>query len=248
MPAPTARKDLTLAGPGSMMRGAGSGPRSADCAITRGAAHHGEADARTVISEKAYLVLLALVAGERVFELFLSQRNACRAFARGAVEVKQRHYALMVTFHALFLVSCAAESLLWQRNFSPVIAWVAFGASILAQALRYAAVWTLGDRWNTKIIVQPGEQPVVTGLYRWIRHPNYVAIVLEMVAIPMIRGAWITALVFSVGNLPLLAVRISVEERALGDTYAKAFGSRPRFVPKLPHQRKDPRSRSRPCR
>jgi methyltransferase len=188
-----------------------------------------------VISEKSYLVILALIAGERVFELFLSQRNARRAFARGAVEVKQRHYPLMVAFHSLFLISCAAESLLSQRNFLPVVAWGALGSAILAQALRYAAVWTLGDRWNTKIIVQPGEQPVATSLYRWIRHPNYLAIVVEIVAIPMIRGAWITALVFSVGNLPLLAVRISVEERALGETYAKAFASHPRFIPKLPH-------------
>jgi methyltransferase len=186
-----------------------------------------------VISEKAYLVILVLIGGERIFELLLSRRNARRAFARGAVEVKQRHYPFMVAFHSLFLVSCAAESLLWQHNFPPIVAWGALAFAVLAQALRYAAVWTLGDRWNTKVIVEPGEQPVATGLYRWIRHPNYVAIALEIVAIPMIRGAWITALAFSVANLPLLAVRISVEERALGETYAKAFASRPRFIPKL---------------
>lgn len=152
---------------------------------------------------------------------------------RGGVEVKQRHYPFMVAFHSLLLVSCAAESLLWHYNFPAVAAWIALGLAILAQALRYAAVWTLGDRWNTKIIVQRGEAPVASGLYRWIRHPNYVAIASEMVAIPMIRGAWITALVFSVIHLPLLAVRISVEESALGQTYAKAFASRPRFIPKL---------------
>jgi methyltransferase len=186
-----------------------------------------------MISEKSYLIILAVIGGERLFELLLSKRNARRAFARGAVEVQQKHYLFMVTFHSLFLVSCAAESLLWQRNFSPVVAWGALGLAILAQALRYAAVWSLGDRWNTKIIVLPGEQPVARGPYRWIRHPNYLAIVLEIIAIPMIRGAWITALVFSVGNLPLLAVRISVEEKALGEAYAKTFASRPRFIPRL---------------
>lgn len=188
-----------------------------------------------MISENTYLVILVLIAGERLFELFLSQRNARRAFARGAMEVKQRHYVFMVAFHSLFLVACATESLLWQRTFPPVLAWCALGLAIFAQALRYSAVWSLGDRWNTKIIVQPGEQPVAHGPYRWIRHPNYLAIVLEIIAIPMIRGAWVTALLFSIGNLPLLAVRISVEEKALGEAYAKAFASRPRFIPKLPH-------------
>lgn len=83
--------------------------------------------------------------------------------------------------------------------------------------------------------VQPGEQPVARGAYSSIRHPNYLAIVLEIIAIPMIQGAWITAVLFSVGSLPLLAVRISVEENALGESYAQAFASRPRFIPKLPH-------------
>jgi methyltransferase len=186
-----------------------------------------------MIPEKAYLVILALVAGERISELFLSRRNARRAFARGAIEVKQRHYPFMIAFHTLFLVSCAAESLLWQRDLPAIVTWGALAVAVVAQALRYAAVWTLGDRWNTKVIVEPGEQPVTTGLYRWIRHPNYLAIAVELVAIPMIRGAWITALVFSLVNLPLLAVRISVEERGLGETYATAFASRPRFIPKL---------------
>jgi methyltransferase len=186
-----------------------------------------------VIPEKAYLIILALIAGERIFELILSWRNARWAFARGAVEVKQRHYAFMVAFHSLFLISCATESVLRQRTFPAIVAWGALAFAVLAQALRYSAVWTLGHRWNTKVIVQPGEEPVTTGLYRWIRHPNYLAIVLEMVAIPMIRGAWIVALVFSVVNLALLAVRISVEERGLGEAYAKAFASRPRFIPKL---------------
>lgn len=105
-----------------------------------------------MISEKAYVVILAAIAGERLFELFLSQRNARRALARGAVEVKQRHYVLMVAFHSIFLVSCAVESLLWERNFSPVITWAALGFTIFGQVLRYAPVWSLGDRENTKIL------------------------------------------------------------------------------------------------
>jgi methyltransferase len=186
-----------------------------------------------MISEKAYLVILALIAGERILELFLLRRNAHRAIARGTLEVKQRHYPFMIAFHTLFLVSCAAESLLWQRNLPVIVTWGELTFTVIAQALRYAGVWTLGGRWNIKIIVEPGEQPVTTGLYCWIRHRNYLAIAVEMVAIPMIRGAWITALAFALINLPLLAVRISVEESALGETYARAFASRPRFIPKL---------------
>jgi methyltransferase len=186
-----------------------------------------------VISERAYLILLALLAAERGFELFISRRNARRALARSGIEVGRSHYRVMVTMHTLFLVSCAAESFLVAHAISPVLSTVALIGVFLAQFVRYAAVMTLGERWNTRIIVMPGAAPVTRGLYRWIRHPNYVAVVIEIAALPLIRGCWITALVFTIANALMLAVRIPAEERALGANYSQAFGSVARFFPHL---------------
>ena len=188
-----------------------------------------------VISERAYLLLLALIAIERVFELRLSNRNAHRAFEHGAIEVGRDHYRVMVAMHTAFLVSCALESLLLRHAISPIVTTLAILAALAAQILRYIAVMTLGERWNTRIIVMPGAAPITRGLYKWMRHPNYVAVVLEILALPMIRGGWITAAVFTVANALMLAVRIPAEERALGANYSRAFGEVGRFFPRLPY-------------
>jgi methyltransferase len=121
--------------------------------------------------------------------------------------------------------------MLRRATVAPFVFWGAIATALVAQALRYTAIWTLGDRWNTRVIIRHDGDPVTKGIYRWIRHPNYLGVILEMAAIPLIGGAWITAALFSVGNLPLLARRISIEEKALGSRYQETFSSRPRFVP-----------------
>ena len=178
-----------------------------------------------------YLALLLAIGAERIAELALSRRNAARAFARGGIEVGQGHFRVMAALHTLFLVSCAGEVLLFASPFPGVAGWLALGGAILAQLLRYWAVFTLGPRWNVRVIVVPGDAPVTSGPYRFVRHPNYVAVVLELLCVPLIHGAWITAAVFGAANAALLAVRIRAEEAALGARYAAAFADRPRFVP-----------------
>src|SRR5215217_7371313 len=128
------------------------------------------------------------------------------------VETGQPHYRFMVVFHTLFLGACLAEVLRLHRPFLGVWSWVALGCAVAAQGLRYWAITTLGPRWNSRIIVVPDLPPVVGGPYRFLRHPNYVAVVLELVSVPLIHGAWWTAVFFSVGNLVLLSVRIRAEE------------------------------------
>jgi methyltransferase len=161
--------------------------------------------------------LVALVGLERLVELRLSVRNAQWAFARGAVEHGQGHYPFMTVFHGAFLVSCVAEPWLLQRPFVAPWGFVALGLVVAAQGLRYWAITTLGPRWNTRVIVLPrGEQLVSGGPYRFLRHPNYVAVCVELAALPLVHGAWVTAVVFTVGNALLLRVRIRVEETALG--------------------------------
>ncbi|MCE9670657.1 hypothetical protein LY474_22885 [Myxococcus stipitatus] len=179
-----------------------------------------------------YMLLLVL---ERLVELALSRRNAARAFARGGVESGQAHYRFMVAFHTLFLVACVGEVFLLERAFPGAWGWAALALAVVAQGLRYWAIATLGDRWNSRIIVVPDLAPVTHGPYRFLRHPNYVAVVLELAAVPLIHGAWWTAVVFSLGNAALLFVRIRAEEAALGAAYSRAFSRRPRFIPEVPH-------------
>lgn len=168
-----------------------------------------------------YLVLLA---GERLVELVVSSRNARRALAAGGVEAGRGHYPAMVVFHAGFLVACAAEPLLWPRPWPPAAALAALAAALLAQGLRWWAIASLGGRWTTRIVVLPGAPPVTGGPYRWLRHPNYLAVAVELLAVPLIGGALATAAVATLGNAALLAVRIPAEERALGAAWAEAFG------------------------
>lgn len=179
----------------------------------------------------AYTGFVALIAVERLYELRLSQRNAAKAFSRGALEVGIRHYRVMTVFHTAFLFSCVAEPWLLQREFPGLPGLVALVFALLAQSLRYWAISTLGDRWNTRVIVTPGMAPVTDGPYRFIKHPNYVAVVVELVAVPLVHGAWLTAALFSIGNAALLAVRIRAEEKALGDRWHQAFAGKGRFLP-----------------
>ena len=99
-----------------------------------------------MISLRSYLIILALLIVERIFELDLARRNARRAFERGAIEVGQAHYRVMVAFHTLFIASCATEAIFFPHSLTSLVAWIALSAEVCAQALRYWAVATLGER------------------------------------------------------------------------------------------------------
>ncbi|MGK3995627.1 isoprenylcysteine carboxyl methyltransferase family protein [Sorangium sp. So ce1024] len=184
-----------------------------------------------VTSTLLYLAFLGAVSIERLAELVLSRRNARRAFARGGVEVGQRHFRVMALMHSAFLAACALEVVLFDRPFPGLLGAAALVVALLAQGLRTWVIATLGEQWNVRIIVVPGAAPVSGGPYRYLRHPNYAAVIIEMAAIPLIHGAWLTALVFSVLNALVLTVRIRAEEEALGPSYAAQMGGLPRLVP-----------------
>lgn len=185
-------------------------------------------------SQRLFLLLIALVAVERLVELVLSTANARRALAKGAVEGEPRGaYAAMVAVHALFLVAAPVEALLLDRPFVPALGWPMLALVAVAMALRYWAIATLGRRWNTRVLVVPGEPAVDSGPYRFVRHPNYVAVALELAALPLVHSAWISALVFTAANVVLLRFRIAREEAALAThaDYRARLGDRARFVP-----------------
>jgi methyltransferase len=164
-----------------------------------------------------YVALVAATAVERLAELVVSTRNARWSFARGGVESGRGHFPAMVALHSGLLVACVAEAGLADRPFLPWLGWPMLVLVVASQALRWWCVTTLGYRWNTRIIVVPGLPLVSAGPYRWMRHPNYVAVVVEGFALPLVHTSWVTALGFTVLNLVLLArFRIPAEDRALG--------------------------------
>jgi methyltransferase len=160
------------------------------------------------------LVGVGLVAMQRLLELLYSRRNERKLRARGAVERGRGHYPVMVAVHTLWLVSTLVEGL--QRG-PDIPAWwpVPLAAFLLVQPLRYWVILSLGMNWNTRVLVIPGGKLVRRGPYRYLPHPNYVVVAVEVLTFPLIFGAWITAIVFSLLNAALLYVRIKAENRAL---------------------------------
>jgi methyltransferase len=162
-----------------------------------------------------YLVVgVAAVGAQRLLELIYSRRNERRLRARGAVERGAGHYPVIVAVHTLWLGSTLVEGLLRGPEI-PVLWPLPLAALLLVQPLRYWAILSLGMNWNTRVLVLPGEKLVRSGPYRFFPHPNYVVVAVEILTFPLIFGAWITAVVFSLLNAALLYVRIRTENRAL---------------------------------
>jgi methyltransferase len=163
-----------------------------------------------------YVALVAAVALERLAELVVSRRNAAWSMQRGGVEFGARHYPVMVALHTGLLVACIVEVLAAGRPFVAALGWTMLVVVAASQGLRWWCIATLGRQWNTRVIVVPGLSRVARGPYQWIRHPNYVAVVAEGAALPLVHTAWVTAAVFTVLNALLLRARIAVEDAALG--------------------------------
>lgn len=160
-----------------------------------------------------FVVLIVAVAVERLAELVVSKRNLAWARSRLGREYGHGHYPFMVVLHTGLLIACLVEAT--HRSFVPVLGWPMLAVVVLAQVLRWWCITVLGPRWNTRIIVIPGLPLVEGGPYRRLRHPNYVAVVVEGIALPLVHTAWVTAVVFTVVNAGLLRVRISSENAAM---------------------------------
>ena len=162
-----------------------------------------------------YLGFVALVALERLLEVRISRRHAARLRARGGFEAGCDHYPRMVALHAGLLAAAPLEVLLLGRPFVPALAAATMALVAATMALRYWVIAALGDRWTTRIFVVPGEAAVRRGPYRLLRHPNYLAVAVEVAALPLIHTAWASAAVFSFANVLLLRTRIRVEDGVL---------------------------------
>ena len=169
------------------------------------------------MSGTALLILaVALVATQRLLELVLARHNERKARVKGAVERGREHYPFIVALHSLWLVSTLVEGVLRGPEF-PTLWPVPLALFLLVQPLRYWAIFSLGESWNTKILIVPGAKLVRRGPYRYLNHPNYMVVVVEILTFPLIFGAWVTALVFTALNAILLYIRIREENRALAE-------------------------------
>ena len=167
-----------------------------------------------------YTALIGAVLVERLAEQVVSKRHLRWAVARGGVEVCHGHYPAMVAVHTGLLAGAVAEVIWLDRPFVPLLGWPMLLLALACQALRWWCITTLGPHWNVLVVVIPGMTLVRSGPYRWLRHPNYVAVVVEGVALPLMHGAWLTALLFTVLNAGVLTVRIRCENRALATAAA----------------------------
>jgi methyltransferase len=162
-----------------------------------------------------YLILIFIVGVERLAELVIAQRNLAWSRVRGGVEIGAGHYPVMVVLHLALLVGCVVEVAVMHRPFIPALGWPMLALVIAAQGLRWWCITTLGRQWNTRVVVIPGAPRIDGGPYRWIPHPNYVAVAVEGFALAMVHTAWVTALAFTILNAALMSTRISVENSAL---------------------------------
>jgi methyltransferase len=183
----------------------------------------------------AFTGLVFAVGVVRVVELTISQRRRAAMRARGAAPVPERHFLAMVVLHTGILLACLAEAWLSGRPAMPWLALPALAVLLGATLLRWWVIATLGPHWNVKIMASLSLGVVTGGPYRFVRHPNYVAVFLELAALPLVHSAYFTALVGAAAHLWVLAHRIRAEDEVLlaDPVYRAAMGAKPRFLPRL---------------
>ena len=173
-----------------------------------------------VATRLLFLGFVAALGVQRLFELRLSRRNERRMRQRGGREHTPETYHWIVTLHAAWFAAMLLEVFAGRRRFRPRLAAWALSLFAAGQALRLTAIRTLGWRWSTRVMTVPGEAPVRHGIYRYMRHPNYLGVELEILAAPLLHSAYLTSAVFGVANALLLRTRIRREEQAL-DAYGR---------------------------
>lgn len=164
---------------------------------------------------------------QRLFELYKSEVHRKRLLMRGGREYGAGHFPFMALIHAFWLIAMPLEVWFFERPIYPLLALGAGAFFLLGQVFRNLAMRELGERWCARIMTLPGRPPVTSGIFNYIRHPNYVGVVLEIAAAPMLHTAYLTAIIFSVFNALILWVRIKEEEKALDtdNNYWASFGA-----------------------
>lgn len=179
-----------------------------------------------------FLGVLAVVGAARVAELLHARRLTSAAAQRGARPQREPMFAVMVALHTVPFWAAPLEVIALDRPFTPWLAAIAIAFLVVAGAARVWTLRTLGARWNVRIVAP--DAIVATGPYAHVRHPNYAIVIVELFALPLVHGAWITCVACTTLNAIVLASRIPAEERVLFAIpgYREAMGDKPRFVPR----------------
>lgn len=179
-----------------------------------------------------FYILIIVVILQRLIELNIASRNTKWIKEKGGYEVGEKHYKYIVFLHTAFFLSLFVEILYFEKTMA-VWWWFPFLLFILAQAGRIWSLATLGPFWNTRIMILPGAKVVSKGPYRFFRHPNYMIVTTEILVLPIMFQAYLTAIVFTFLNIIILSVRITQEENALKTVtnYEEVFKNRPRLFP-----------------
>lgn len=186
------------------------------------------------LTARLYLILLGLVGLCRLLELRISRRHIRELAARGAAQRPEPRFRWMVLLHTTALIFAGLEVSVLQRPFIPALAAVMGALFLLSNALRWWVILSMAEHWNVRVVSSVSLGVVTRGPFRWIRHPNYVAVFVELLALPLLHGAWLTALAFGLLHVGVLYDRIALEERVLlADAgYREAMAHKPRFVPR----------------
>jgi methyltransferase len=162
-----------------------------------------------------FLVIISVVALQRLLEIRKSKRHQKLLLTQGGKEHAPNHYKMMVFMHTAWFGAMISEVFYFQRPFNLTQFKIAFVVMLMGNWLRFESMRTLGNRWTVRILTLPNTTPISTGIYRYVRHPIYLGVALELAAIPLLQGAYLTSIIFTILNLALMAIRIPAEQRAL---------------------------------
>jgi len=181
------------------------------------------------------VALVALLAVTRLLELRVSRRHRRALLESGARAVEERGFGGMVALHVGVLVGAIVEPLVTRPTVPLWLGLTAAAGVIGANVLRLAAIRSLGEHWNVRVIDSTALGVVSSGPYRFVRHPNYAAVFLELLLLPLVQGAWLTAALGSALHVFVLRRRILLEEAVLSahPAYRASMGEKPRFIPRL---------------
>ncbi|MET3980773.1 methyltransferase [Mucilaginibacter sp. UYP25] len=159
-----------------------------------------------------FILFMLFLIFQRLAELYVSSKNEKWLLKNGAVEYGKEHYPFMVSMHTLFIISIIAEYI-WRDD--TVVSYPLIILFFVLIIIKVIVISTLGHYWNTKIYKVPGTRPVATGIYKYIKHPNYIIVILEIAIIPLAFGLYYTAVIFTLLNAAMLYVRIRKENEVL---------------------------------
>ncbi|MGK7936604.1 MAG: isoprenylcysteine carboxyl methyltransferase family protein [Xenococcaceae cyanobacterium] len=189
-----------------------------------------------MLTKYIFVVIVLSVIVQRLFELRISKNNEAALLAQGAKKHSDNLLGAVKVWQTIWFIAAIAEVFYFDRPFNLPLAAIALLAALTGQVLRYLSMQALGKRWTLPIITLPNTPVVDRGVYLYVRHPNWLGVILEIAALPLIHGAYLTSITFSLVNAWLMSQRIQTEEKALAENsnFNLVFAHRPRFIPKIP--------------